>query len=132
MPFALNKQKAFLIQNNFFILKLKIFKLYLPFRDILSFVNFSISKKAIFYYCNTLYKSRENEVNKMAAELTMDHLFEGVEIKGNDPRMRFRNSQDPIYVAYQYVDNQPLSKLAQSFVKEQVNGVIKFISKLGK
>ena len=132
MPFALNKQKAFLIQNNFFILKLKIFKLYLPFRDILSFINFSISKKAIFYYCNTLYKSRENEVNKMAAELTMDHLFEGVEIKGNDPRMRFRNSQDPIYVAYQYVDNQPLSKLAQSFVKEQVNGVIKFISKLGK
>lgn len=132
MPFALNKQKAFLIPNNSFILKLKIFKLYLHFRDILSFVNFSISKKAIFYYCNTLYKSRENEVNKMAAELTMDHLFEGVEIKGNDPRMRFRNSQDPIYVAYQYVDNQPLSKLAQSFVKEQVNGVIKFISKLGK
>ena len=68
----------------------------------------------------------------MAAELTMDHIFEGVEIKGNDPRMRFRNSQDPIYVAYQYVDNQPLSKLAQSFVKEQVNGVIKFISKIGK
>ncbi len=68
----------------------------------------------------------------MAAEMIMNNPFAGVEITGTDPRMRFRNSQDPIYVAYQYVDNQPLSKLAQSFVKEQVNGVIKFISKLGK
>ena len=44
--------------------------------------------------------------------------FEGVVITGNDPRMRFRNSQDPIYVAYDFVDSQPLSKLAQSFVKD--------------
>lgn len=58
--------------------------------------------------------------------------FEGVVISGNDPRMRFRNSQDPIYVAYQFVDSQPLSKLAKSFVKDQINGVIKFVSKLGK
>lgn len=58
--------------------------------------------------------------------------FEGVDIKGNDPRMRFRNSQDPIYVAYEYVENQPISKLAKSFVKDQIKGVIKFISKVGK
>ena len=65
------------------------------------------------------------------AENEYNH-FEGVVITGNDPRMRFRNSQDPIYVAYQFVDSQPLSKLAQSFVKDQINGVIKFISKIGK
>jgi len=58
--------------------------------------------------------------------------FEGVVITGNDPRMRFRNSQDPIYVAYEYVESQPLSKLAKSFIKDQINGVIKFVSKLGK
>ena len=68
----------------------------------------------------------------MAAELTMNNIFSGVEITGNDPRMRFRNSQDPIYVAYEYVDNQPISKLAQSFVKDQIKGVIKFISKISK
>ncbi|MGN0014855.1 MAG: hypothetical protein ACI37T_05500 [Candidatus Gastranaerophilaceae bacterium] len=68
----------------------------------------------------------------MAAELTMNNMFAGVAITGNDPRMRFRNSQDPIYVAYEYVDNQPISKLAQSFVKDQIKGVIKFISKIGK
>ena len=68
----------------------------------------------------------------MAAELTMNTMFHGVEITGNDPRMRFRNSQDPIYVAYEYVDSQPLSKLAQSFVKDKINGVIKFISQINK
>ena len=68
----------------------------------------------------------------MAAELTMNTMFHGVEITGNDPRMRFRNSQDPIYVAYEYVDSQPLSKLAQSFVKDKINGVIKFVSKMSK
>ena len=57
-------------------------------------------------------------------------IFAGVDIKGNDPRMRFRNSQDPIYVAYNYIDNQPLDKLAKAFVKDQVKGVIKFISKV--
>ncbi len=61
-----------------------------------------------------------------------DNHFEGVNIKGNDPRMRFRNSQDPIYVAYNFVDNQPLSKLLQSFIKDHINGIIKFISKLKK
>ena len=68
----------------------------------------------------------------MTADLTMNTMFAGVQITGNDPRMRFRTSQDPIYVAYEYVDNQPLSKLAKSFVKDQITGVVKFISKLGK
>ena len=35
-------------------------------------------------------------------------------------------------VAYEYVKNQPISKLAQSFVKDRIKGVIKFISKVGK
>lgn len=68
----------------------------------------------------------------MTADVTMDKMFSGVEISGFDPRMRFRNSQDPIYVAYDYLERQPLSKLAKTFVKDQVKGVIKFISKIGK
>ncbi|MBQ2645415.1 hypothetical protein IJG14_07600 [bacterium] len=60
-----------------------------------------------------------------------DVHFSGIEISGNDPRMRFRNSQDPIYVAYDFVENQSISKLAKSFVKDQINGVIKFVSKIG-
>ena len=68
----------------------------------------------------------------MTADYSMDSIFKGVEIKGNDARMRFRNSQDPIYVAFDYVDRQPLSKLAESFVKDQVRGFVKFISKVSK
>lgn len=50
----------------------------------------------------------------------------------NDPRMRFRNSADPLYVAYEYIDNQPLSTLAASFVKESVFEIMNFVSKVVK
>lgn len=53
-------------------------------------------------------------------------------LEQTDPRMRFRNSADPIYVAYQYVDNQPISKLATSFVKESVFEIMNFVSKVVK
>ena len=46
--------------------------------------------------------------------------------------MRFRNSADPIYVAFNYIDNQPISKLATSFVKESVFEVMNFVSKVIK
>lgn len=50
----------------------------------------------------------------------------------NDPRMRFRNSIDPIYVAYDYLENQSISSLATSFVKESVSGIFEFVSKVVK
>lgn len=52
--------------------------------------------------------------------------------QGNDSRMRFRNSTDPVYIAFEYLDNQPVSVLAASFVKESINDVIKFVSKVVK
>lgn len=64
--------------------------------------------------------------------LNFGALTERVESVGNDPRMRFRNSADPIYVAFDYLDDQPLSTLATSFVKESFNDVIKFVSKVVK
>ena len=73
----------------------------------------------------------------MAASLSMNSytaeaMFAGVSISGNDPRMRFRNSKDPIYVAYDCIDNQPISTLARVFVKDRVKGLIKFVSKIVK
>ena len=64
--------------------------------------------------------------------LNFGALTERVESVGNDPRMRFRNSTDPVYVAFDYLDQQPLSTLATSFVKESLNDVIKFVSKVVK
>ena len=46
-----------------------------------------------------------------------------------DRRMRFKNSKDPIYVAFEYIDKQPLKKLAIEFVKDSINDMIVFISK---
>lgn len=46
--------------------------------------------------------------------------------------MRFRNSKDPIYIAFDFIDRQPLEKLAKEFVKDTIkdtmSSVIKFIS----
>ena len=46
--------------------------------------------------------------------------------------MRFRNSKDPIYIAFDYIDNQPLDKLAKEFfkdtVKDTMQNVMNFIS----
>ena len=49
-----------------------------------------------------------------------------------DRRMRFRNSKDPIYIAFDFIDRQPLEKLAKEFVKDTIkdtmSSVMKFIS----
>ena len=69
----------------------------------------------------------------MAGTLTLDEsIFNNSILANNDPRMRFRNSADPIYVAFNYIDNQPISKLATSFVKESVFEVMNFVSKVIK
>ena len=58
--------------------------------------------------------------------------FKGANIQGNDSRMRFRNSQDPIYIAFDYIDKQPLDKLAKSYMEDKLKEFAKFISELGK
>ena len=64
-----------------------------------------------------------------------ESVFSNVEISNFDKfesansRMRFRNSTDPIYVAFEYLDNQSVSELAQSFVKDTFFEVANFVSK---
>ncbi|MDD3237807.1 MAG: hypothetical protein PHV37_06890 [Candidatus Gastranaerophilales bacterium] len=64
--------------------------------------------------------------------MTMNVTYDNNIFNTNDTRMRFRNSADPIYVAYEYVDSQPISKLAQSFVKESVFEFMNIVSKVIK
>ena len=49
-----------------------------------------------------------------------------------DRRMRFNNSQDPIYFAFDYLENRPVSVLAKEFVEDSVYEVKKFISSIIK
>ena len=59
----------------------------------------------------TPLKRKKNNGKRSATE-QMDLLDK------KDIRMRFRNSKDPVYVAFEYLDKQPLQKLAIDFIKE--------------
>jgi len=45
-----------------------------------------------------------------------------------DQRMRFNNSDDPIYYAFDCLDNRPLGSLAKEFVTDSIYEITKFIS----
>ena len=47
-----------------------------------------------------------------------------------DRRMRFNNSKDPIYFAFDYIENRPLVDLAKDFVKDSIFEMKHFVSKV--
>lgn len=51
-------------------------------------------------------------------------------LENRDKRMRFNNSQDPIYYVFDCIENRPLSTLAKEYVKDSVFEVITFVSKI--
>ena len=64
------------------------------------------------------FKSKQYEFNHFEKKININKFQ-------TDHRMRFRNSKDPIYIAFDYIDNQPLDKLAKEFFKETVNDTMK-------
>lgn len=51
-------------------------------------------------------------------------------LKNKDKRMRFNNSQDPIYYVFDCIDNRPVGVLAKEFVKDSFFEVMNFVSKV--
>ncbi len=51
-------------------------------------------------------------------------------LENRDRRMRFNNSQDPIYVVFDCIENRPVSVLAKEFVKDSFFEVVNFVSKV--
>lgn len=51
-------------------------------------------------------------------------------LENKDRRMRFNNSQDPIYYVFDCIENRPVSTLAKEFVKDSVLEVCNFVSKV--
>lgn len=45
-----------------------------------------------------------------------------------DARMRFKNSKDPVYVAFDFIDNQSISQLAVDFVKDSIFDIMQFVN----
>lgn len=51
-------------------------------------------------------------------------------LQHKDRRMRFNNSQDPIYYIFDCIENRPISKLAKEFVEDTIFDTMNFISKV--
>ena len=63
---------------------------------------------------------KAQEENKLQASLAI--------IDKKDIRMRFKNSRDPLYIAFDYIDKRPVQELAVAFVKDTIFDVISFVS----
>ncbi len=51
-------------------------------------------------------------------------------LENKDKRMRFNNSQDPIYYVFDCIENRPVTTLAKEFVKDSFFEAINFVSKI--
>lgn len=51
-------------------------------------------------------------------------------LSNNDSRMRFNNSQDPIYFAFEVLENRTVPQLVGDFVKDSFFEITTFISKV--
>jgi len=49
-----------------------------------------------------------------------------------DTRMRFNSSQDPIYSAFEYLEQRSVTELALDFVKDSFFEIANFVSKVTK
>lgn len=58
--------------------------------------------------------------NKLQANLAV--------LDKKDIRMRFKNSRDPLYIAFDYIDKRPVQELAIEFVKDSLFDIVNFIS----
>lgn len=53
-------------------------------------------------------------------------------LENNDLRMRFNNSRDPIYFAFDYLEKRTLPQLMGDFVEDSFYGIANFVSKVVK
>ena len=45
-------------------------------------------------------------------------------------RTSFKAAKDPIYLAFDHIDKQPLKKVARDFVRDLSDGIVEFITSL--
>ena len=86
----------------------------------------------------SMMQQRDKKSNQTLPFKQKEYEFNHFEKKVNinkfqmDRRMRFRNSKDPIYIAFDFIDKQPLDKLAKEFVKDTIkdtmSSIMNFIS----
>ena len=70
--------------------------------------------------------------NNPFGSLIEAHKNEFQYLNKNDRRMRFNNAADPIYLAFDYIENIPVADLAKEFVKDSLFEITRFVSKVVK
>ena len=70
--------------------------------------------------------------NNPFGSLIEAHKDEFQYLNKNDRRMRFNNAKDPIYFAFDYVENRPVADLAKDFIKDSLFEITNFVSKVIK
>ena len=63
---------------------------------------------------------KDQQENRLQANLAI--------LDKKDIRMRFKNSRDPLYIAFDYIDKRPVQELAVEFVKDSLFDIVNFIS----
>ena len=69
---------------------------------------------------------RKRKVRKTQEEKDKEFQY----LKSSDSRMRFNNSQDPIYYAFDYLEQRSVPQLVGDFVKDSFFEITNFISKV--
>ncbi len=74
----------------------------------------------------SLTRKKTGNKRKTAAFNIEDYCY----LDKRDRRMRFNNSQDPIYYVFDCIENRPVSTLAKEFVKDTLYEITHFVSKV--
>lgn len=75
------------------------------------------------------YRPLRKRKNKKSQE-EIDNEFNY--LSATDSRMRFNNSRDPIYFAFEYLDNRSLPQLMNDFIQDSFFEITNFVSKVIK
>ena len=75
---------------------------------------------------------RYRPLRKRKAKKTEESVQEFVYLDSFDSRMRFNNSKDPIYFAFECLEKRSVIQLAGDFVKDSLFEITNFVSKVVK
>jgi hypothetical protein len=69
---------------------------------------------------------------RIKKEEAKEKVQEFVYLDKADKRMRFNNSKDPIYFAFEYLEKRTVAQLASDFVKDSIYEITTFVSRVVK
>ena len=76
---------------------------------------------------------QEESINPFEIQKNPTELKSSLDlIDSKDIRLKFKNTEDPINLAFESIENISIQMLAKDFVRESVSDFISFVSKICK